>query len=63
MDKKALEFPLEILCRHLVNEEEYVNYGIEQHPSSKHAFEESVRIAKERIPQLRLAIKILLESK
>lgn len=58
----SLDFPLEVLCRYLVDEEEYVSYGIEQHPNSKAAFEESVRIAKERIPQLRRAIKILLHQ-
>lgn len=66
MEQKKVEsdlsYPLEILCRHLVNEEEYINYGIEQHQSSKAAFEESSRLAKERIPQLRQAIKILLSN-
>ena len=57
------DYPLEILVRHLVNEEEYINYGIEQHYTVKAAFEESNRLANERIPQLRLAIKILLSTK
>lgn len=61
--KPSLSFPLEILNRYLVDEEEYVNYGIVLHPNSRAAFEESVRIAKERIPQLREAIRILLHGK
>lgn len=56
----SLSYPLDVLVRHLVNEEEYINYGIPLHPNSRAAFEESKRLAEERIPQLRLAIKILL---
>ncbi|HZI23616.1 MAG TPA: hypothetical protein VFD46_00980 [Chryseolinea sp.] len=56
----SLDFPIEILTRHLINEQEYVNFGIERHPNSRAAFEENNRLARERIPQLREAIKILL---
>lgn len=59
MTETKMTYVIDILVRHLVDEEEYLNYGIPQNPRDKPAFEESARIAKERIPQLREAIRIL----